>query len=291
MTTDVAPWSANGLTRTSAHGPLRGLGGLTAAELRRWFPWRALVFAVVGVAWVVGFFLLWLGPISYVSAGPRLLLLLGTLFAVWSLLLIVMTVATVQGAMANEIEDGTAAWAVAKPIGRPAFVLSKFVAAVPGVLIGAIAIPGVVARLVLVEAESRGDTEFTAGQVLALFRNDGRREEEFTTLPGLGHYLSSLVLLAAILVFVVALLILIGTIVRSRAAIFLTGLAAAGFLLVFGLVGKEAIVRFFPAAAFSSFADAVADNPAPVLWPVLVSCAWSLAFVGAAMLWFSRKEL
>ena len=290
MTTDVAPRSADGLTRASAHGPLRGLGGLTVAELRRWFPWRALVFAVVGVAWVVGFFLLWLGPISYVSAGPRLLLLLGTLFVVWSLLLIVMTVATVQGAMANEIEDGTAAWAVAKPIGRPAFVLSKFLAAVPGVLIGAIAIPGLVARLVLVEAESRGDTEFTAGQVLELFTNDSRREE-FTTLPALGRYIGSLLLLATILVFVVALLILIGTIVRSRAAIFLIGLAAAGFLMVFGFVGREAIVRLLPAAAFASFADAVADNSAPVLWPVLVTCAWSLAFVGAAMWWFSRKEL
>ena len=157
---------------------------------------------------MVGFFLVWLGPISYVSSGPRLLLLLGNLFGGWSLLLLLMMVATAQGAMANEIDDGTAAWAVAKPIGRPAFVLAKFLAAVPGVLIGAIVVPGVVARFVLVDAESRGDTEFSAGQVLGVVSEDGRRREEFTTLPGLDRYVGSLLLIFSILVFVVALMIL-----------------------------------------------------------------------------------
>ena len=290
MTTDVSPLPPTGLTRVEAHGPLRGLRGLTAAELRRWFPWRALVFALLGSAWVVGFFLLWLGPISYFSGGPRLTLLLGNMFAVLGLLLLLAMIATAQGAMANELEDGTAAWVVAKPVGRPAFVLAKFLAAIPGVVVGAVLAPGVVARFVLVEAESRGDTEFLAEEVIGITAY-GERQDEFTTLPGLGRYAGSLVLIAAILVFVVAVMILLGTVVRSRAAIFLTGFAVPGAMLVYGLLGQEAIVRLLPARAFDSFVQAILDEPAPVLWPAVVTSLWSVGCVGVAMWWFSGKEL
>jgi hypothetical protein len=264
---------------------------LTVAELRRWFPWRAVAFTVVSIAWAVGFFFLWLGPISYVSTGPRLLLLLGNLFAVWSILLLLMMVATAQGAMANEIGDGTAAWAAAKPVGRPAFVLAKFLAAVPGVLIGAIAVPGVVIRFILVDAESRGDTEFTVGQVFDVLSEDSRREEEFTTLPGLGRYVGILLLLATILVFMVALLIMLGTVIQSRASIFLTGMAVTIAMLVYGRVGQESVVRLTPASAFDSLIEALADNPAPLFGPVAATSLWSVALVGVAVAWFSRREL
>jgi ABC-type transport system involved in multi-copper enzyme maturation permease subunit len=269
---------------------LRGLRGLITVELRRWFPWRALVFAVLGTAWVVGYFFLWLGPISHFSGGPRLTLLLGNMFAVLGLLLLLAMIATAQGAMANELEDGTAAWVVAKPVGRPAFVLSKFLAAIPGVVIGAIVAPGVVARFVLVEAESRGDTDFTADEVIAI-TSRGERQEEFTTLPGLGRYAGSLALIAAILVFVVAVMILLGTVIRSRAAIFLAGIAVPVAMLIYGLVGQESITRLLPAGAFDSYVQALADESAPVLWPVVVILLWSVACVGVAMWWFSRKEL
>lgn len=290
MTTDAVPRAETGLAPVEAHGPLRGLRGLTRAELQRWFPWRALVFALLGTAWVVGFFLFWLGPISYFSGGPRLTLLLGNMFAVLGLLLLLAMIGTAQGAMANEIEDGTAAWVVAKPVGRPAFVLAKFLAAIPGVVIGAVVAPGIVARSVLVEAESRGDTEFLAEEVLAI-TSRGERQEEFTTLPGLGRYAGSLVLIAAILVFVVAVMILLGTVIRSRVAIFLAGVAVPIAMLVYGLVGHDAIVQVLPASAFDSYVEALADESAPVLWPVVVTFGWSVACVGVAMWWFSRKEL
>lgn len=278
------------LTRVDTRGPLRGLGGLVAAELRRWFPWRALMLTVIGVVWVTGFFLVWLGPISYMTGGPRLTLLLANLFAVWCLVLVLVTVAAAQGAVANEIEDGTAAWVIAKPVGRPAFVLSKFLAAIPGVVIGAVVVPGLVAWLVLVEAESRGDTEFTAGEVLDLVGGGGRKDE-FTTLPEVGRYAGSLALIAVILVFVVALMILLGTVIRSRAAIFLLGLGVAIFLLVFGIVGPDSIVRLLPAAAFHSYIQSLADEAAPVLWPMIVTFGWSALCVGVAMFWFTRTEL
>ena len=127
--------------------------------------------------------------------------------------------------------------------------------------------------------------------MLRVIRETFRREEEFTTLPGLGRYVGSLLLVFSILVFVVALMILAGTLVRSRAAIFLIGLAVPGSMVVYGLVGPEAIVRYLPARAFDSLIQSLADNPAPVLWPVVVTFLWSFALVGVAMWWFSRKEL
>ena len=290
MTTEAMHPAPIELTRVEAGGPLRGLGGLTGAELQRWFPWRALVFALLGTAWVVGYFLLWLGPISSFSSGPRLTVLLYNLFAVWGILLLLATIGTAQGAMANELEDGTAAWVVAKPVGRPGFVLAKFLAAIPGIVIGAVVAPGVVARFVLVEAESHGDTEFLAEEVLAI-THSGERQEEFTTVPGLGRYAGSLVLLAAILVFVVAVMILLGTLIRSRTAIFLVGVAVPVTMLVYGIAGPDSIVRLLPASAFDSYRQALADESAPVLWPVVVAFAWSSACVAVAMWWFSRKEL
>ena len=291
MTVEAASRPGDGLVRVTRRSPLSGLASLTAAELRRWFPWRALAFTLVSIAWAVGIFLLWLGPISYVSTGPRLLLLLSNLFAVWSILLLLMTVATAQGAMANEIGDGTAAWAAAKPVGRPAFVLAKFLAAVPGVMIGAIAVPGVVIRFILVDAESRGDTEFTVAQVFDLLAEDGRREEEFTTLPGLDRYIGSLLLLATSLVFMVALLILLGTVLRSRAAIFMTGMGVVIAMIISGTAGGDSVIRLTPASALDSFAEGLGDNPAPLLGPVAVTLLWSVALVGVAMAWFSRREL
>lgn len=291
MTVDAATGVPAQLTRVETRGPLRGLGGLVAAELRRWFPWRALVLSLIGVAWMIAFFLVWLGPISYVSGGPRLLLLLGNLFTVWSAVLVLVVVATTQGAMADEIEDGTAAWVVAKPVGRPAFVLSKFIAAIPGVVIGAVAVPGVVAWFILVDAESREDAEFTANEVLDLIGGGGRKEEEFTTLPDLGRYAGSLVLIAVVLTFVAALMILLGTAIRSRAAIFLLGVGIAIALLVYGLVGPDSVVELLPSAAFESSLRSLADEAAPVLWPAITTFGWSVACVGAAMWLFTRKEL
>ena len=290
MTVDAAPRTVTDLPERGGYGPLRGLAGLTAAELRRWFPWRALVFALFGVAWILGFFAFWVVVINYGFGGPRLTLLVGPVFVVWSALLVLVMVATAQGAMANEIDDGTAAWVVAKPVGRAAFVLSKFLAAIPGVLLGAIAIPGVVARVVLDAAEARGDTSFSAGEVLQVLTESNTREE-FTTVPGMGRYVGSLLLIATILIFIVALLIFLGTVMRSRAAIFLAGLAVPGVMLVYGLLGSESVVKLLPAWAFDSLVDALADNPGPVLGPATVAFIWSMTCVGAAMWWFSRKEL
>ena len=278
------------LRRRTGHSQLRGLVGLTAAELRRWFPARALVLAVAGSAVVAGIYAIW-ASIPASRENPRLALLLYPLMAVWTALLVLVMVATTQGATANEIEQGTASWVLAKPVARAAFVLSKFAAAVPGVLIGAVAIPGMVARVLLVQAEGKGDTEFSAGDVFTLTSGTKWDRDEFTTLPPLSRHLGTLALIATVLLLIVAVMILLGTMVRSRAAIFLAGLAVPIALFVYGILGQEQIVEVTPAWAFESLRQSIADNPAAVLAPIAVTVLWIAVLLGASTAWFSRREL
>lgn len=287
-TTDVAPAAATTIEHTEGGGPLRGLVGLTAAELRRWFPGRALALAVTGVVVAVVVFAVWSGG---AADDPRLGTYLYPLFALWIVVLVLVMVATAQGAMANEVEEGTAAWVVAKPVGRPAFVLSKFLAAVPGVIIGAIVVPGVVVRELMYRAEAKGDTTFSVDDVLRLLDPATGQLDEFTTVPPLGRYLGTLTLISAILLLIVAVMILLGCVVRSRAGLFLIGLAVPIGLLVFSIVGPAEIVELTPAWAFDSLLDTIIDDPAPVRAPTLVTGAWTAGLMLFAMAWFSRKEL
>lgn len=288
-TADVTVTTAASLEHTEGGGPLRGLVGLTAAELRRWFPGRALALAATGLAVAVVVFAIWSG-----GAGvddPRLGTYLYPLFALWIVVLVLLMVATAQGAMANEVEEGTAAWVVAKPVGRPAFVLSKFLAAVPGVIIGAIVVPGIVVRELMYRAAAKGDTTFRADEMLRLLEPVPEARDEFTTVPTLGRYLGTLALITAVLLLIVALMILLGCVVRSRAVLFLVGLAVPIGLLVFSGVGPAEIVELTPAWAFDSLLETILDDPAPVLAPILVTGAWIAGVMLLAVAWFSRREL
>jgi ABC-type transport system involved in multi-copper enzyme maturation permease subunit len=289
MAIDVATAESADLPRISSHGPLRGLGGLTAAELRRWFPSRALAFALGGVGLVFAIYAIWVSAAN-AFGDPRLAMLMYPLYALWIAMLVLVMVAATQGAVANEIEDGTAAWVVAKPVGRPAFIVSKFVAAAPAVLIGAVLVPGIVARLVLQSAAARGDTQFSAGDVIRI-TSDRWARVEFTTLPDLAVHAGTLLLITVILFLVVAVMILLGCVIRSRAAIFLVGIAVPGLLLAFGLAGSENLVALTPAWAFDSLVATIGDNPAPLLGPLAVTMAWCVLILAVATWWFSRKEL
>lgn len=275
------------LARQTGGGPLRGLFGLTAAELRRWFPTRALVLAALGSAIPAVLYVIWS---TAGAADPRLGLYIQNAFGAWTMLLVLAVVATTQGAMADEIEDGTAAWVVAKPVGRPALVLSKFLAAVPGALLGAIVVPGIVLRFLIVAADGHGDTEFSAGDVFGLLEQGGGRDE-FMTLPPIERHLGALALLAVVLLFIVAVMILVGCAVRSRVAVFLIGLAVPIGLVGFATIGPTAIVELTPAWAFDALLAAIQNEAASVLAPTVVTGAWTVGIVAAATAWFSRMEL
>ena len=273
--------------RQTGRGPLRGLRGLVAAELRRWFPVRAFTLAVLGSAAVVTVYVMWSSGAN--AANPRLGSYIYGALGVWTMLLLLATVATTQGAMADEIEAGTAAWVIAKPVGRPAFVLSKFLAAIPGVLLGAIVVPGFVLRMLIVAAEGQGDTDFSASDVFGLIQEGG--SEEFMTLPPIERHLSALTLLLVVLLFIVAVMILLGCAVRSRAGVFLLGLAVPIGLLVYSIAGPSTIVELTPAWAFDALLTTIRNEAAPVLAPSVVTGAWTVGTVALATAWFSRMEL
>lgn len=290
MSTDAVHAGSASLRPTTGHSHLRGLVGMTAAELRRWFPTRALVLAAAGSGLVLGIYAIW-ASVPATQDNPRLAVLVYPLMAIWAGVLVLVMVAVTQGATANEIEEGTASWVLAKPVARSAFVLSKFAAALPGVLVGAVAIPGIVARWVLVQAAQRGDTEFSASDVFVLTSGTKWDRDEFTTLPSLSRHLGTLALLATVLLLIVAVMILLGTAVQARAAIFLAGLAVPIALLLYSIFGPEQVVEVTPAWAFDSLRQSIADNPAPVLAPIVVTALWIVLALVAATAWFSRKEL
>ena len=55
--------------------------------------------------------------------------------------------------------------------------------------------------------------------------------------------------------------------------------------------GRPEIVEVTPAWAFDSLRQSIADNPAPVLAPIVVTALWVLLLLGGATAWFSRREL
>jgi len=287
-TAEVLPEMSERLARNTGRSPLRGFAGMLDAELRRWFPVRALALASLGCAIAAVVFVIWSSGAN--ADNPRLGSYVYVSFGFWIVVMVLAMVAATQGAMADEIDEGTAAWVIAKPVGRPGFVLSKFVAAVPGVLLGAILVPGIVLRVLIIEAEGRGDTEFSADDVFRLVQSDGEREV-FMTLPPLDRHLGTLILLASVLLFIVAVMILLGCAIRSRAALFLLGLAVPIGLLVYSILGPATIVELTPAWAFDALLTMIRNDPAPVLAPTLLTGAWTVGLLAAATAWFSRMEL
>lgn len=287
--TEMTSDKAERLVAIVDRGPLTGLGGLTTAELRRWFPARALVLAVLGSASAAAVFVIWSSGAS--AANPRLGSYIYFAFGLWTVLVVLAMVATTQGAMADEIENGTAEWVIAKPVGRPAFVLSKFLAAIPGVLLGAVAVPAVVLRILIVAAEGKGDTDFTAGEVFALFETEWDGRSTFMSLPPLERHVGAVVLLSVVLLFIVAVMILVGCAVRSRTAVFLIGLAVPIGLLVYSIADPSGMVELTPAWAFDALLTTIRNDSAPILAPTLVTGAWTAGTLALATAWFSRMEL
>jgi len=274
------------LSRLRSQGSMRGLSGLTAAESRRWLPWRALTFAFGGLVLLGLMYALWLpGPDRIVSH------LVLAFFTTWILLLVVTTVATTQDMVAAEINRGTAAWVVAKPVGRPAFVISKFVAMVPVVVVAMVGIPGVAARFVLVAAEGNGRTEFRANDALMLIGDPAGRGE-YSTVPAMADYLGTLSLLVMILLVIAAAMVLLGCVLRRATTILAVGMLVPVAMLVLEPSGVDhQIVSLTPAWLMESFIEGARDNPAPVLGPVLVGVVWIAGLLGLASWWFNRREL
>jgi ABC-type transport system involved in multi-copper enzyme maturation permease subunit len=284
MTTEAAT-----LRRITAAGPWRGVVGLTGAETRRWLPWRALGLIVASVAVMALVFAIWWFAGSQNEANYRLGSLMYPFFALWGIVLTVTTAAAAQGAVAGEVDDGTAAWLIGMPVGRPAFVVSKVLGAVPGVaatVFGA----GFIAYPVLSFAASKEIIDFTGADlfyaVQSTVLSDG-----FAALPAFGEYLGLLLRLTLFLLVLVALMVLLGTLFRAQAIVLGLGLVLAIGLFVAGLLDLPGIVDATPAGLIAGVLAAIQSDPAPLAAPLLVSLGWIAVATLLAVARFQRREL
>jgi ABC-2 type transport system permease protein len=123
----------------------RGFNNLLDNELSRW--WKTRLWWVQSLIWggMIGFML---GAVMFGTPDFKLEdgVMLYAIFA--GLFPAVAVVIIMQGALVGEKKDGTAAWVMSKPAARPAFILSKMVANILGVLVTMVVIPGLVAYVI-----------------------------------------------------------------------------------------------------------------------------------------------
>jgi ABC-2 type transport system permease protein len=129
----------------SERGWRRGLGNLLSNEFSRW--WKTRMWWVQCLIWggIVGFLLgsvVLQTPDLPVSEMVMMYSLFGGLFPAIAVVIIM------QDVLVGEKRSGTAAWVLSKPVSRPAFILSKFLAHALGVLVTMVIVPGVIAFLI-----------------------------------------------------------------------------------------------------------------------------------------------
>lgn len=176
-------------------------------------------------------------------------------------LLALVIIAVAGASVAGEVASGTAILPLAKPIGRPAFVLAKFcgvvVLAVVSVVLGTALATGTTALLF---------DELDVGAVWA----------------AAGVWLVLAVLLVAVTMFGSAL-------VSSTMAAFLVGFGA---YMLFSLVGIWQPARAYsPAGLNEVISSLAAGQEAHLAWPVGTALGITAAALAAAVWVFRKREL
>ncbi len=247
----------------------RGLGSMLKSELSRW--WKTRMWWVQCLIWVglLGFILsaiLFSGPdvppgeeVGVVYVG-----LAGVLPSVGVIIIM-------QGVVVGEKKSGTAAWALSKPITRPAFLLSKVLANGLGVLATMVIVPAALA--------------YTLSAI---------RTGTAWNLPG---FLAALGVVFLSHFFFLSLTLMLGTLFNSRGPVI--GIALTLFLLQQNLIGwlpfLGKVLPWKLVLPLGEQMDAVAPalllgshEYSPTL--IVVIALESLLFIGIGLWRFSREE-
>ncbi|MEA2022775.1 MAG: hypothetical protein U9N79_00640 [Actinomycetota bacterium] len=279
MTTEAAA-----LDRIERRGPLRGFSGLFGVELRVWFPWRVLFMIVAGFGVFALIYVPWRG-FEVNQLGPLMIWFL----VFWIAILLMSTVSLTEGAVLGEIERGTASWLVAMPIARPAFIVGKFVAVGLGLAVVVFA-TGLAVYPVLADAAQRGIIDFSAWEVFEVASQPIGGWGAYTRLPDMGAYVAMLLSLWALLVFLAALMMLFGSALRSRTAVFGLGLGAAGIILASGILAGSATAAT-PAGIARAIIDIAQGKEAALMTPV-IGTLFATGVVLVLAVWvFDRRDL
>jgi ABC-type transport system involved in multi-copper enzyme maturation permease subunit len=253
---------------------LAGFGGFLWGEALPWLGWRGLVRVLGWTGLVNGVLYL-----SVATTWDPSWITLGSLDEavdwVW-LFASIGTIAVTVGPVVGERRRGTTAWVVSKPVSRGSYIIGKVVAHGLGVAVSMVFVPGLVAYAWLPHvAPARGFAP---------------------PLPPLGRYLAALGVIALLCTFLVALVVMTGTLLKRRGPV----TAIALFLLIFVYVPPSGfgwskflpgmLVNWLRPTGLSALADFVFGQRLPGE-ALGVTIAAIVAFTGIAMATFRRSEL
>jgi ABC-2 type transport system permease protein len=249
-----------------------GLGNFVARELGGW--WTTRFWMIQAVIWAAAInaipvMVLWVAP----ATDPNLELPHGGLYAQGLQVFFEISAQFAAGAVAilgmgaiiGEVQSGTAAWLLSKPLSRRAFIIAKLVALGVGTLSLCVLVPGAAAYAQIAAA---------TGQ-----------------LPPLVPFALGLALVGLHTLMYVCLTLMLGAFVRSRGAV--VGIALAllfGQNLVSGFVGGS-LASLLPHRLGALAASAALEQPLPSYAALGSAAILSMLFAAGALWRFGREEL
>jgi hypothetical protein len=255
---------------SGATGPFAGVGNQTRREAASWWTtgrWRrqALVWSAI----LAGLFaaMHWVFPaVLPAEAGLPEAGLAQTVRQFTEMAAIVTAIGVVlltQGLILDERRNGVLEWLLSKPLARPALIVAKFAGHGAGLLVAVIALPWVVAFLLI---------SLAAGEPW-----------------NLGRTLAVVGMLGLVAVFHLALVLAISTLTSGRVAVLAMPLVM--------IVGADLVAAAIPAAfdvlpwSLGRVAGAfLADGVMVTGWPVVATTGWTVALLTVAIYRLGRTE-
>jgi ABC-2 type transport system permease protein len=281
-TRDLRQAARQGLLPARGSGWLSGFGNMLSKELGEWFRtrrwlWQVLIWLII----IDGFVALLLFILPALAAimpalKPTVEAAFGGLspevggvsmyFTMLAMAGSIGVIILAQDEIIQEVQSGTAAWILSKPVARPAFILTKLLSNTIGALIFIVALPGLV---------TLGETYLATHNMVPLV----------PFLVGSGIVLLSLI-------FYISLVILLGILFESRGAV----LGIAFGLMFGGLILRNFIpplLYVLPLSMDGIALTVVQGMPLPEIFvsQLLATTVLSIVFVLVALRRFQHIEL
>lgn len=248
---------------------LAGLRNLTGRESSAWWTTRRWwTQTLVWTAILVGILaaMLWVLPNLTESTGGPAMDPIDTIRQFPELAAVVMAIGVVlngQGLILDERRNGVLEWLLSKPVTPGALVVARFLGNAGGMAATTVALPWIAVHTVL---------SLTMGE----------------PWPA-GASLGTAALLGLVVVFHLALVLALGTLLRSRVAVLALPIVAT--------VGADAVVALAPSLfhvspwTLGALASVVlTDGVLVTWWPVVATLVWTTALVAVASLTLRRQD-
>ncbi len=279
---DLRTITRQGLLPAKGGGGLAGFGNMLAKELGEWFGTRRwlsqpVLWAIILGGYIAGLLFVipflessnpaWKGMTKTIFLG--LPAEQGAVSQFFSMAILVGSIAAIilaQDEIIQEKQSGTASWILSKPAARPAFILTKLVSNIVGLLSFVVGVPGMI----------------VVGEIYL------KTHQLVPVLP----YLAGLAVVLLGIVFYTSLVIMLGVVCESRSKVLgiAFGLFFAGTLLK-SFIPQIAYV--LPVAIDGIGLSILLRIPLPpMLLSELISVVvLTIVFIGVALLSFQRKEM